>query len=195
MNNCFRSQCGEDKWIRSRWRMLGLPERGFFVEFGAGDGVGSSNSYWLEKAKCWKGLLIEPDPRHIISNRNRCIIERVAVGPAKTVSFGLDDHNPFLSGIRRLSKKRIKIKCVPLSVILKKHKIDKVDFISIDTEGTELEAWSTLDLKVWRPKVAIIEIESWGICNMTEEVIAQLTSDGYELVKLTRLNAIFKDAR
>ena len=34
---------------------------GFFVEAGAFDGEGISNSLWLEKEKGWMGLLVEPN--------------------------------------------------------------------------------------------------------------------------------------
>ena len=37
-------------------------EGGFFVEAGANDGYDQSNTYWLAKAKGWRGVLVEPVP-------------------------------------------------------------------------------------------------------------------------------------
>lgn len=194
--NHFTSQCGEDEWLAANWQKLGLPERGFFVEFGAADGVSTSNTYWLEKAKGWRGLLCEADPRNYLKliecGRGSSILEQVAIGPAGVASFGLDTNDPCLSGILRDSTERIEIASVPLSDVLNRLDINRVDLISIDTEGTELEAWRTLDLTRWRPRVAIIEYNSWGISNDLAPVKAQLEADGYELLKTTRYNAIFR---
>jgi FkbM family methyltransferase len=35
-------------------------EPGYFVDVGAGDGVFSSNTFFLERQRCWKGVAIEP---------------------------------------------------------------------------------------------------------------------------------------
>lgn len=191
----FTSQCGEDKWIAANWQRLGLPKAGFFVEFGAANGVASSNTYWLEKSKGWRGLLCEPDPRHEIKDRPNSIVERCAIGPTEVVSFGLDANDPCLSGVKRSSDDRIELACIPLADLLSRHQIERVDLISIDTEGTELEAWRTLELARWRPRVAILEFVSWGISDRTAEIIPAMRDDGYKLVKQTRLNGIFKDTQ
>ena len=100
MSANFRSQYHEDKWIAGHWRRVGLPERGFFVEFGAGNGVHFSNTYWLEKDLKWTGLLCEPDPRNIV-DRPGIPVERCCVGPAGVVSFGLHHTDGYLSGTLR----------------------------------------------------------------------------------------------
>lgn len=53
------SQGGEDGILREIFRGLGV-ERGWFVEFGAGDGVLYSNTYALVQ-KAWSGVGIECD--------------------------------------------------------------------------------------------------------------------------------------
>lgn len=37
---------------------------GFFVEAGANDGFTQSNTYWLERFRGWRGILVEPMPTH-----------------------------------------------------------------------------------------------------------------------------------
>lgn len=37
-------------------------DAGFFVEAGAYDGYTQSNTYWLERGRGWRGLLVEPMP-------------------------------------------------------------------------------------------------------------------------------------
>ena len=37
-------------------------KNGFFIEVGANDGFAQSNTYYFEKLRGWKGVLIEPIP-------------------------------------------------------------------------------------------------------------------------------------
>src|SRR5690606_11138553 len=91
----FTAQDHEDKWLCDRWAELRLPEFGYFVEFGAGDGKTLSNTWWLEHHRGWHGLLCEPEPRNLakISRRSRprSVVEPVCVGPAGTVLLGVCD--------------------------------------------------------------------------------------------------------
>src|SRR5882672_11135855 len=52
-------------------------KRGYFVEFGAGDGIDSSNTYLLETKYEWNGIVAEPAKiRHDDLRKNRsCAIE------------------------------------------------------------------------------------------------------------------------
>jgi hypothetical protein len=34
--------------------------QGYFIDVGAGDGVFASNTLFLERQRCWKGIAIEP---------------------------------------------------------------------------------------------------------------------------------------
>jgi FkbM family methyltransferase len=186
----YRSQFGEDRWIEKNWSSLWLPDHGTFVEFGAGDGVHFSNTYWLEKDRGWNGLLIEPDPRTEIKDRT-AIIERCVIGTG-AVAFGLHPTDAYLSGILRDSPNRMEVEAVPLSALLLKHHITRVDLISIDTEGTEVEAWRTLDLNIWRPTVAIIELYTWKLSDRSHEILDMMKADGYRLMHRTECNGIFR---
>lgn len=54
----FRAEHAQDKFVLAYF----LPQKthGTFVEFGAGDGITASNSYFFEKHLCWTGICIEP---------------------------------------------------------------------------------------------------------------------------------------
>ena len=39
---------------------------GYYVELGAHDGITQSNSFYFEKKKNWKGVLIEPSPNNYL---------------------------------------------------------------------------------------------------------------------------------
>lgn len=201
----FRSQHGEDSWLCNHWSELGLPEFGFFVEFGAGDGELLSNTYWLEHSRGWHGLLCEPHPDSFskIVNRPHSIIEPVAIGAAGTATLGCTK-DAYLSGTLRTADAErdvvraqsfIEVPSVPLDEILDRHGISGINVISIDTEGTELEAWRTLDLSRRRPNVAIIEVITWGLSDQSHGIIEAMKADGYRMAVRTYHNCIFVDAR
>ena len=69
---------GIDRELASR-----LGSGGFFVEAGAFDGYTQSNTYFLERARGWRGLLIEPVPalaREARRERRRSTVVNCALG-------------------------------------------------------------------------------------------------------------------
>lgn len=195
----FLSQHGEDAWMRDNWSTLGLPDKGYFVEVGACDGMMLSNTYWLEKAKGWTGMLVEPDPRWfeaLDKNRPACRLIHCAASdydgtadigmmPNASHSGTLRDNAPF----RKLCAAR------KLNTLFADNGVDRVDAMSIDTEGTELEIWRALDLSRWRPRLVIAEWDTVGISDRTAEMVRQWTVDGYALVNKIGANLIFLDGK
>jgi hypothetical protein len=57
--NEAKGQIFQDLWVL--WETRGKTN-GFFVEFGAADGVNLSNTFLLEDKYNWKGILAEPMP-------------------------------------------------------------------------------------------------------------------------------------
>eukprot|EP00746_Dinoflagellata_sp_MGD_P139492 gnl/MRDRNA2_/MRDRNA2_72938_c0_seq1.p1 gnl/MRDRNA2_/MRDRNA2_72938_c0~~gnl/MRDRNA2_/MRDRNA2_72938_c0_seq1.p1 ORF type:complete len:125 (+),score=16.16 gnl/MRDRNA2_/MRDRNA2_72938_c0_seq1:44-418(+) len=58
----FHAQAGQDRWYMDKiWPLLTQKRRqhGFFVEFGARDGVEHSNTCHFERHRNWKGILLE----------------------------------------------------------------------------------------------------------------------------------------
>jgi FkbM family methyltransferase len=149
--------------------------KGFFVEFGACDGLYLSNTLLLEKEYDWQGILSEPlrsFHEKLKENRN-CIIDNRAVykeSNLKTEFRELSDHKD-LSGIVETfsndnhTKKRNHptnenyiVNTISLNDLLKTHNapID-IDFISIDTEGSEFEILAAFDLDAYKVKIFTIE--------------------------------------
>ena len=64
-----KSQLGQDLFTLSQ---LGFKRNGFFVEFGATNGIDFSNTYLMETKFDWKGILAEPAKLwHPSLNKNR----------------------------------------------------------------------------------------------------------------------------
>lgn len=123
---------------------------GYFVEFGACDGLLISNTWLLENKFGWRGILSEPARTwqdSLKQNRN-CIIDTRCVWTEsgqiksfgefvgdsyKTESSVLDENSPPTS-------QRYDVETVSLSDLLEQHGAPQhIDFMSIDVEGSEFE--------------------------------------------------------
>ena len=134
---------------------------GFFVEFGATNGVNWSNTFLLEKNYGWKGILAEPAKTwHNSLRLNReCSIETECVWKktGELLNFREVDFSAELSTISSFNpedkwhKERTKgdsyeVRTISLNDLLDKHNAPShIDFLSIDTEGSELEILSSFD--------------------------------------------------
>jgi len=87
-----------------------------------------------------------------------------------------------------LDIKQIQVNLRRLDTILKTHApdIDRIDILSIDVEGWELEVLSGLDISRYRPRVMIIE----NLFN-SEEYRSYMKSVGYSLWKCIPPNDIY----
>lgn len=153
-----------------------LKERrdGFFVEFGATDGMFLSNTYYLETSLGWDGILAEPLPswnRQLALNRSAGIDKRcVWRESGKTLEFLVARRHPELSSLagfcesdrhaeaRLADAERISVQTISLNDLLLEHDAPHaIDYLSIDTEGSELEILSAFDFE--RFDVRIITVE------------------------------------
>lgn len=140
---------------------------GFFIELGANDGLFQSNTAFLEKKMEWTGILIEPS----LLGYNKCKINRpnsVCLNYAcvsndytdEYISGDFIDNHPMgsVNGKRTNRNKLIKVKAITLEKILDEHSCVVIDFLSLDTEGYELEILKGLNLLKYRPKLLLIEV-------------------------------------
>lgn len=186
----------EAKWILEN---LKLPERGVFVEVGAFDGVEGSNTLPFEKMG-WRGLCIEADPLNAwkCSQNRKCMTLCAAISyrTAYLAPFNVDLKDRGLSGLDREPSGQVIL--MPLltleGAVSNAFREDRpmIDVLSIDTEGTELDVWnSRCGLEI---RIVIIEHNTLGKPSNKDEVMSQLTSDGYVLKFHNNVNLIFEYA-
>ncbi|MEM5518507.1 FkbM family methyltransferase [Henriciella sp. AS95] len=142
------------------------------MEFGALNGRDFSNTYLLEKIG-WNGIVAEPHPHYselVPANRN-CHISKLCVFDVsnRTVNFRMVTGRPALSGIgktqlsdnkRDLRNKyrTVKIQTISLNDLLEKYAAPKViDFISVDTEGSEYKILKKFDYDRWQVRCFCVE--------------------------------------
>jgi len=151
---------------------LGFKRNGYFVEIGATNGVSLSNTHLLEKQFGWSGILVEPARcwhDALKANRDAYIETRCVWKTSdETVQFR-EVENPVLSGISEYcnndthaaSRRRCThypVKTVSLNDLLDIcNAPQEIDYLSIDTEGSELDILSSFDFSKRRIRVITVE--------------------------------------
>lgn len=166
-----KAQILQDLWVCFE---LGEKTGGYFVEFGATNGLSNSNTWLLEKRLGWKGILAEPNPvwhAELAGNRTACI-EHLCVSSKsdEVVTFlTTNDTDPELSAIAtfaggdhfadlRQKGQRIAIATISLNDLLDKYNApQEIDYISIDTEGSEFDILSAFDFGKRRFRLLSVE--------------------------------------
>lgn len=191
--------------IYRRW--LPAVERGTFVEVGAYDGVGYSNTYCFCLAG-WRGLQIEPDPgtfASLLENMKGFPLvtcERVACaegeGSVKLYTAGELSTIVFDDNARAWNLSEEKFTVVPtvaLDVLLENHDIPpRFEVLVIDVEGAELKVLAGFDLPFWRPRLAIVETHErhTSIRNdSAQPIIRHFEAHGYCKVYTDHINSVF----
>lgn len=192
----FESQCGEDRWLvetRKIWR------EGTFIEVGAFDGVRSSNTFYLERVLGWRGLCIEADPfigvQCIVNRKSPTII--AACGRRGFQEFAVNSADHGLSGFGRPGSP-FTVPSFTLSELISFSKIKKVDLLSIDTEGTELEVWQSGEIaweEIGSPTFVIMEHQTCQEPSNLEPILEVMVKQwGYKEAFRTQYNCIFERA-
>lgn len=151
---------------------LDFKRSGYFVEFGATNGVDLSNTWMLEREFGWTGILAEPARvwREALAKNRSCIIDHRCVWTesGKTLNFTEVD-NPELStidsfkdgdmhgGLRKDSR-HYEVPTISLTDLLAAHGAPReIDYLSIDTEGSEYDILSSFDFNSYHIRVITVE--------------------------------------
>lgn len=141
-----------------------MKKNGFFVEVGVGDGTKYSNSLLLERDFGWQGILAEPATmfhNSIKGSRSASLDQRaVSAVTGEMLTFEQDDSLGELSGLLGLRVPRGKqtlssyqVETVRFDDLLDDYNAPaNIDYISIDTEGSEISVLKGLSLekrRVW----------------------------------------------
>jgi hypothetical protein len=138
-------------------------KRGSFVEIGGGNGVDISNTYLLEKKYRWKGIICEPNKnlQKQIKLRRSSKLIKLPITCKCSKNFKFYEHlDPYQSST--IKKKNvvniIQTGSMCLNHLLKKKMSKKIiDYISIDTEGNELDILRKFNFKKFKVKIFTIE--------------------------------------
>lgn len=187
------SQEGEDMLLS---KLFELNEKGFFVDIGAHHPIRFSNTYKLY-LKGWRGINIDAMPNSMDlfkKYRSEDINLEIPIAKvSKTMPFYSFNEPALNTFSEELAKERGEVKKIynlesnPLSVVLDKHMpkdIKKIDFMSIDVEGLDLEVLESNDWEKYKPTVILIESLSTAksISDSLNSTVAQyLATHNYSL--------------
>ncbi len=165
------SQLGQDIWVLKK---TGFKKNGFFVEFGATDGFLLSNSWLLEKEFAWQGICAEPNPKFyekLKINRNCHVSPACITGQTgKKIEFIFadayggsqeyadDDQHSDKRAAYRAAGHVETLTGISLNDFLEQHKAPReIDYLSIDTEGSEFEILEHFPLDKWIIRLLTVE--------------------------------------
>ena len=189
-SNITYSQIGQDLEVI---KFYNNKKGGFFVEIGASDGIELSNTYLLETKYNWKGICCEPIPSNfekLVKNRKNsiCFSEAVYNKSGLTLSFDIANNFNLLSGISNhidchrssvdSNKTSIQVKTITLIDLLNTANAPSfIDYMSLDTEGSEYEILKNFDFEKYT--FGLIDIEHNYIEPRRTQIKNLLLSNGY----------------
>ena len=146
---------------------------GFFVEFGACNGVEGSNTLLLERDFEWNGLLAEPGRQwhqdlqisRKCSVDHRCvfsvsgeIIDFVECGQLSTIESFVTENNDWAKDLRIAASNRYFVPTVTLNELLDSHRApNQIHYMSVDTEGSEYECLAGFDFNKYHVNCLTVE--------------------------------------
>jgi FkbM family methyltransferase len=183
-----KSQIGQDLFALYA---LGWKRSGYFVEFGATNGVDLSNTYLLEKDFAWTGILAEPATTwhsDLVKNRSAVIdFDCVWKETGQSLPFAVVESAEFSTlgnfveaDSHRKSRKSAHwqtVGTVSLNDLLDRHGAQAViDYLSIDTEGSEFEILNAFDFS--RHRFSVITCEH-NFSAQRQEIYELLVRNSY----------------
>lgn len=183
---------------------------GIFIDIGAHDGVTLSNTYFFEKELGWTGICIEPldDIFNTLQHNRSCICIHGCAAPKNgTVDFievSTGNGIEMLSGMHdtydprhkwrleyeiqqaHASYKIVKKNAYNLNDILETYNLYTIDYLSLDTEGGELDILKTIDFS--RFNIYIIDVEN---NYHSPDIQNFLASKGFKLIHSIGVDEIF----
>ncbi|MEN9283923.1 MAG: hypothetical protein RLZZ179_1416 [Verrucomicrobiota bacterium] len=188
---------------------------GVFVEAGANDGYSQSNTFYLEKGLKWKGVLVEAIPDLFEKCRkqrpqskvfNAGLVSKSYVGKTLKLHYAnlmsiaegsieeseLKRHVQAGLEVQGIEKSySVEVPAVTFESIIEKSGFQKIDLLSLDLEGYEIEALKGWNFERHRPSYILIEV--WSVSIETMDNL--MKSNFYERVdQLSIHDYLYQDA-
>jgi FkbM family methyltransferase len=181
----------------------GFKTGGYFVEFGATNGFDLSNTYLLEKEFQWTGILAEPARtwhEALKSNRtatveSRCVWVRTGeklefreVAGAEYSTLSQFQSSDMHKNIRSAGR-NYEVETVSLTdLLIEKGAPALIDYLSIDTEGSELDILEAHDFSKFKFRVITCE---HNFTPARQKIFDLLARNGY--VRILEEVSLFDD--
>jgi FkbM family methyltransferase len=196
--NKYYSQCGQDKYLNEK--LFKGKTNGVFLDIGANDGISYSNSYFFEKELGWKGICFEPLKsafEKLQKNRLSININACASHEDRLDYFiSISGYGEMLSGLKSKyderhmqrvhdtikehggSMEEVEVQCFDVNKLLEQHNLLNIDFLTLDTEGNELEILKAINYD--KVHIKAITVENNYSSTAFNEFLSQ---KGFEKIK------------
>ena len=187
--------CDPDGSADSRlvWEYFNRAAHGVFVDVGANHPTIDNQTWFLEQ-QGWTGLVVEPNPelcKLLRAQRPRSrVIEAAACAPGEAgeADLHLGLAGPGHSAVKPevgvvFSGQTVRVAMRTLDSALTEAGFDRVDLLSVDVEGMELDVLRGLDLVRFQPRLILLEE---FFVNLQKH--RYLRNHGYKLVRRTGYN-------
>ena len=197
------SQLGQDLEVLN---VYNNKSNGFFIEVGASDGIELSNTYLLETKYNWRGICCEPIPakfEKLVINRPKatCIKDAVYSTSGLTLTFDISNYYSLLSGISEhidahkksvdQNKQTINVQTISLLDVLDKANAPSfIEYMSLDTEGSEFEILKNFDFSKYT--FGLIDVEHNYIEPRRSQIKNLLLSNGYVYKGANKFDDMYK---
>ena len=188
------SQYSQDLFVLS---ILNHKKNGYFIDFGATDGIFLSNSYLLERDYGWSGILAEPakcwhnslflnrkshiDTRCVWTESNQ-LINFIEADVAELSTISDFTSNDIHGSTRALNSNSYSVKTVSLNDLLYFYNApSEIDYLSIDTEGSEFLILENFNFNKYKIKIITVE-HNWT--SNRELIHKLLTGHNYKRMHL-----------
>jgi FkbM family methyltransferase len=175
---------------------------GFYIDIGANDGINGSTTYWAEQIG-WKGICIEPQKSTFermkkgrncaayncaISNKSQENVEFISF-PGKDTRSGLADsmsksHIEAAKQFSNMEKNFVSTKTFG-DIMADFENVKFIDFLSIDTEGHEMQVLESIDFTKFKFGLITIETQAGS------DVVRYIEKNGYKKLMTAGSDCLF----
>ena len=173
----YYGQNREDEWIDKN---LPLPDKGFYVDIGCEHPFNHSNTAFL-RDRGWKGLAIDGNRETAKLWINIPDFRCAVISSHAIVNFREDSKTPGWSRISQMGEMR---GAITIEELLEFEHVYKIDFLSVDVEGSEMKVLQSFNFEKHDPSIVIVEYNAAHL-PIVEALVSPIPpfmmSKGYEL--------------
>jgi FkbM family methyltransferase len=171
---------------------------GFYIDIGANDPVNISNTYRFYR-KGWRGIAVEPNPllhARALKIRPRDINLNVGIAAEETTlrfyEAKIHQTSSFVEAQVPPEKRArvIDVPCYRLSTLIEKYAPnEQIDFMTVDTEGMDLEVLKTFPWETKRPTIVVVETGP----AQKKDIVSAMKYWGYTFYYYSGVNSFFME--
>jgi FkbM family methyltransferase len=198
------SQINQD---RLALQYFNFKRNGYFIDIGANVAKALNNTYLMESQYDWNGICIEPNTKVIphLQEHRKCKIVNIGVYDKETTIEFESTNNTMMGGIKEHLQpkyrplggkeedwKTFKIHVKPLVMILDECNCpDIIDYVSIDTEGSEYHILNGYFRDNQKYKIKYIDVEHAYETIKQNKIRELMKCNGYRLLRQNQYDDTF----